>query len=81
MIPHNLEGFNTLLDKLRAHSTSQGGIKVGLEAAGILFLGLEKLVSTLHIASVYALLSEFLGAEHFAMLFLIYLTFPLHLSS
>ena len=33
-IPNNLEGFNTLLDKLRACSTSQESIKVGLEATG-----------------------------------------------
>ena len=33
-IPNNLEGFNTLLDKLRACSTSQDSIKVGLEATG-----------------------------------------------
>ena len=31
---NNLEGFNTLLDKLRACSTSQDSIKVGLEATG-----------------------------------------------
>ena len=30
--PNNLEGFNTLLNKLRACSTPQGSIKVGLEA-------------------------------------------------
>lgn len=33
-IPNNLEGFNTLLDKLRACSTPQDNIKVGLEATG-----------------------------------------------
>ncbi len=33
-IPNNLDGFNTLLDKLRACSTSQDSIKVGLEATG-----------------------------------------------
>ena len=33
-IPNSLEGFNTLLDKLRACSTSQDSIKVGLEATG-----------------------------------------------
>ena len=33
-IPNNLEGFNTLLDKLRDCSTSQDSIKVGLEATG-----------------------------------------------
>ena len=33
-IPNNLEGFNTLLDKLRACSTPQDSIKVGLEATG-----------------------------------------------
>ena len=33
-IPNNLEGFNTLLDKLRGCSTSQDSIKVGLEATG-----------------------------------------------
>ena len=33
-IPNNLEGFNTLLDKLRAYSTPQDSIKVGLEATG-----------------------------------------------
>ena len=34
-IPNNLEGFHTLLDKLRACSTPQDSIKVGLEATGI----------------------------------------------
>jgi len=33
-IPNNLDGFNTLLDKLWACSTSQDSIKVGLEATG-----------------------------------------------
>ena len=33
-IPNNLEGFNVLLDKLRACSTPQDSIKVGLEATG-----------------------------------------------
>lgn len=33
-IANNLEGFNTLLDKLRACSTPQDSIKVGLEATG-----------------------------------------------
>ena len=33
-IPNSLEGFNTLLDKLRACSISQDSIKVGLEATG-----------------------------------------------
>ena len=33
-IPNNLEGFNTLLDKLRACSTPQDSIRVGLEATG-----------------------------------------------
>ena len=33
-IPNNMEGFNTLLDKLRACSTPQDSIKVGLEATG-----------------------------------------------
>ena len=33
-IPNNLEGFNTLLDKLWACSTPQDSIKVGLEATG-----------------------------------------------
>lgn len=33
-IPNNLEGFNTLLDKLRACSTPRDSIKVGLEATG-----------------------------------------------
>ena len=33
-IPNNLDGFNTLLDKLRACSTPQDSIKVGLEATG-----------------------------------------------
>ncbi len=33
-IPNELEGFNTLLDKLRSCSTSQDSIKVGLEATG-----------------------------------------------
>ncbi len=33
-IPNNLEGFNTLLNKLRACSTPQDNIKVGLEATG-----------------------------------------------
>ena len=33
-IPNNLEGFNTLLDKLYACSTPQDSIKVGLEATG-----------------------------------------------
>ena len=34
-IANNLEGFNTLLDKLRACATPQDSIKVGLEATGI----------------------------------------------
>ena len=33
-IPNNLEGFQTLLDKLRDCSTPQDSIKVGLEATG-----------------------------------------------
>ncbi len=33
-IPNNLKGFNVLLDKLQACSTSQDSIKVGLEATG-----------------------------------------------
>ena len=33
-IPNNLEGFNTLLDKLRACCAPQDSIKVGLEATG-----------------------------------------------
>ena len=33
-IPNNTEGFNTLLDKLRACSAPQNSIKVGLEATG-----------------------------------------------
>ena len=33
-VPNTLEGFNTLLDRLRACSTSQDSIKVGLEATG-----------------------------------------------
>ena len=33
-IPNDREGFNTLLDKLRACSTPQDNIKVGLEATG-----------------------------------------------
>ena len=33
-IPNNLEGFNTLLNKLRACSTPQDSIRVGLEATG-----------------------------------------------
>ncbi len=33
-IPNNMEGFNELLDKLRACSTPQDNIKVGLEATG-----------------------------------------------
>lgn len=33
-IPNNLEGFNTLLDKLRTCTTAQDSIKVGLEATG-----------------------------------------------
>ena len=33
-IPNSLEGFNILLDKLRACSTPQDSIKVGLEATG-----------------------------------------------
>ena len=33
-IPNNLEGFHTLLDKLRACSAPQESIKVGLEATG-----------------------------------------------
>ena len=33
-IPNNLEGFNTLLDKIRACSAPQDSIKVGLEATG-----------------------------------------------
>ena len=33
-IPNNIEGFCTLLDKLRACSTPQDSIKVGLEATG-----------------------------------------------
>ena len=33
-IPNNLEGFNTLLHKLRACSTPHDSIKVGLEATG-----------------------------------------------
>ena len=33
-IPNNLEGFHTLLNKLRACSTPQDNIKVGLEATG-----------------------------------------------
>lgn len=33
-IPNNLEGFNTLMDRLRACSTPQDSIKVGLEATG-----------------------------------------------
>ena len=33
-IPNNLKGFHTLLDKLRACSTPQDSIKVGLEATG-----------------------------------------------
>ncbi len=33
-IPNNLEGFNTLLNKLHACSTPQDSIKVGLEATG-----------------------------------------------
>ncbi len=33
-IPNNLDGFNTLLDKLRACSAPQDSIKVGLEATG-----------------------------------------------
>ena len=33
-IPNNLEGFNTLLDKLRTCTTPQDSIKVGLEATG-----------------------------------------------
>ena len=31
---NNLEGFNTLLDRLRACSTPQDSIKVGLEETG-----------------------------------------------
>jgi len=33
-IPNNMEGFNTLLDKLRACATHQDSIKVGLETTG-----------------------------------------------
>ncbi len=33
-IPNNMEGFTTLLDKLRVCSTPQDNIKVGLEATG-----------------------------------------------
>ena len=33
-IPNTLEGFNTLLDKLRSCTTSKDSIKVGLEATG-----------------------------------------------
>ena len=33
-IPNNLEGFNTMLDKLQACSTPEDSIKVGLEATG-----------------------------------------------
>ena len=33
-IPNNLEGFNTLLDKLQTCSTPQDSIKAGLEATG-----------------------------------------------
>ena len=33
-IPNNLEGFNTLLNKLQACTTPQDSIKVGLEATG-----------------------------------------------
>ncbi len=33
-IPNNMDGFNELLGKLRACSTPQDNIKVGLEATG-----------------------------------------------
>ena len=33
-ISNNMEGFNTLLDRLRACATPQDSIKVGLEATG-----------------------------------------------
>ena len=33
-IPNNLDGFNTLLDRLRSCTTPQDSIKVGLEATG-----------------------------------------------
>ena len=33
-IPNNLDGFNILLDRLRACSTPQDSIKVGLETTG-----------------------------------------------
>ena len=33
-IPNNLEGFNTLLDRIRSCTTPQDSIKVGLEATG-----------------------------------------------
>lgn len=33
-IPNNMDGFTALLDKLRACSTPQDSIKVGLEATG-----------------------------------------------
>ena len=43
----------------------------------ILFPELEKLVPTLHIASMYALLSEFPSAEKIASCHLIHMTKPL----
>ena len=58
-IPNNLEGFQTLLHKLRACSTPQDSIKVGLEATGhyscnilgfLLDNGLATIASRFHLA-------------------------------
>ena len=65
-------------DKVRERAKLKSSIS---RLVCILFPELEKLVSTLHMASVYALLSEFPGAKQIASAHLIRLTNLLHEAS
>ena len=72
-ILNNLDGFNDLYQKIESVMDDVTKVKERAKLKTsvsrlvcILFPELEKLVPTLHMASVYALLSEFPSAKHVA---------------
>ena len=80
-ILNNLDGFNDLYQKIESVMDDVTKVKERAKLKTsvsrlvcILFPELEKLVPTLHMASVYALLSEFPSAKHVATAHLTRLT-------
>ena len=78
-IPNNLEGFHTLLNKLRSCSTPQDSIKVGLEHA----VSDTSITTTINNVTIFFTISFFLpfksNVEIVSAFYMTFFYFPKHL--